>query len=255
MKNNKNNLISISPPAPPTSVPSLPESTAQVPATLASSLSSSPSPTVAVKVPEKFYPNPETSKDQILSENQNKSGVYMWKNNLNNKRYIGSAVYLSNRLRFYYSAKAIENALKNSQSYIYNALLKYGYSNFSLTILEYCSPDKCIEREKYYIDLGTEYNIIKDPTLPSMSGRKHSDESKIIMSDIKKGQKKPEGSGNPSQIIEVTDTTNNTTISYDSICEAARALNIKQSTITNYILRNQKKPYKGVYTRALLHFY
>jgi len=137
-------------------------------------------------VPVKFYPNPETSKAQILLENKNKSGIYMWKNNLNNKIYIGSGVDLSNRLSFYYSAKAIENSLKNRKSYIYNALLKYGYSNFSLTIIEYCSPDKCIEREKYYIELGTEYNIIKDPTLPPMSGRKHSDESKIIMSEAKK---------------------------------------------------------------------
>jgi len=33
------------------------------------------------------------------------------------------------------------------------ALLKYGYSNFSLTILEYCDPKDCLVREKYYIDL------------------------------------------------------------------------------------------------------
>ena len=37
-------------------------------------------------------------------------------------------------------------------------------------------------RQKYYIDLGSEYNIIKDQTLPPMSGRKHSDETKTIMS-------------------------------------------------------------------------
>ena len=62
------------------------------------------------------------------------------------------------------------------------------------------------------------------------------------------GKPRTEGSGRPSQQIEVTDIKNNTRISYDSISEAARALNIKQSTITNYILRNQKKPYKGKYT-------
>ena len=48
-------------------------------------------------------------------------------------------------------------------------------------------PEKCIEREKYYIDLlGSEYNIVKDTTLPLMSGRTHSDATKIIMSDAKK---------------------------------------------------------------------
>jgi len=66
----------------------------------------------------------------------------MWKNINNGKQYIGSAVDLTNRLTFYFSAKAMKNKLKNSQSYIYNALLKHGHSNFSLTILEYCSKKK-----------------------------------------------------------------------------------------------------------------
>jgi group I intron endonuclease len=68
--------------------------------------------------------------------------------------------------------------------YICNALLKHGYPNFSLTILEYCSPEKCLEREKHYLDLfksEDKYNIAQDPTAP-MSGRKHSDESRKKMS-------------------------------------------------------------------------
>jgi len=48
----------------------------------------------SVTVPVKFYPNSEISKAQILSENQNKSGIYMWKNNLNDKQYIGSSIDL-----------------------------------------------------------------------------------------------------------------------------------------------------------------
>src|SRR5436853_4277962 len=163
---------------------------------------------------------------------------------------------------------------QNSQSYIYNALLKYGYSNFSLTIIEYCDKEKCIQREKYYINFfESEYNTVKDPTLPPMAGRTHSPETKQILSDgkkgenhpnygqtlnnktkkkisdTKKGQPKIEGSGSPSQQIEVFDIKNNTTTSYDSMGEAARALNLPNYTIiSNYILRNQKKPYKGKYT-------
>ena len=87
-----------------------------------------------------------------------------------------------------------------------------------------------------------------------MSDRTHSDATKIIMSDAKKGENHPnygqkvEGSGSPSQAIEVTDIKNNTTISYDSISEAARALNINKSVIASYFIRNQQKPYKGLYT-------
>jgi group I intron endonuclease len=72
---------------------------------------------------------------------------------------------------------------------ICRALLKHGYDNFSLEILEYCDKEKCIEREKYYINLlGTEYNTVKDPTIPPMSGRTHSEETKKIMSEAKKGK-------------------------------------------------------------------
>jgi len=71
------------------------------------------------------------------------------------------------------------------------ALLKHGSSNFSITILEYCEPDKCLIREKHYWDiLNPEYNIAKDPTAP-MSGRKHSEETKTIMSEARKGDKNP----------------------------------------------------------------
>jgi len=49
--------------------------------------------------------------------------------------------------------------------------------------------------------------------------------------------------------IQVTDVKNNTTIFYDSISEAAKELNLpSHKTITNYIIQNQKKPYKGRYT-------
>ncbi len=47
--------------------------------------------------------------------------------------------------------------------HICNSLLKYGYSNFSLEILEYCEPDVRFEKEKYYLKLlKPEYNIILD---------------------------------------------------------------------------------------------
>ena len=82
-----------------------------------------------------------------------------------------------------------------------------------------------------------------------MYGKNHTDESKTIMSDAKKGKARPEGAGKPSQQIEVTDIKNNTTTSYDSINEAAIALNLPSyRIISNYIKNNKQKPYKGIYT-------
>ena len=104
---------------------------------------------LAAIIPIKSYSNAEAPsgyKDKILFENTNKSGIYMWKNINNEKKYIGSAVNLINRLWFYYSFKSMENLLKRSQSHICSALLKYDHSNFSLIILEYCEPSKCLER-------------------------------------------------------------------------------------------------------------
>ena len=74
----------------------------------------------------------------------------MWKNSINDKKYIGSAVDLSNRLSSYYYTTYMEYALKRGLSHIYRALLKNGHVNFSLTILEYCESSKCLIREKHY---------------------------------------------------------------------------------------------------------
>jgi len=214
-------------------------------------------------VPIKIYSNAEDDKSKILSENKNKSGIYVWKNINNGKQYIGSAIDLSDRLSFYYSNKAMENYLKNYKSYIYSALLKHGYSNFSLTILEYCSPEQCLEREDFYLSfLPHVYNILQKAG--SRIGSKHSDDTKTKISDaakkidhpgrFKTGEnhpnfgKKVEGSGRSSQAIEVTDVQNNTTTCYDSIREVTRELNIPNPTIIiDYIKNNRKKPYKGKY--------
>ena len=40
-------------------------------------------------VPIKSYSNAEADKVQIINDNQNKSGIYMWKNTINDKKYIG----------------------------------------------------------------------------------------------------------------------------------------------------------------------
>lgn len=56
------------------------------------------------------------------------------------------------------------------------------------------------------------------------------------------------GKNNPNSLkIEVTDLELGTQTVYDSIHEAARALNFPQSRISMYFKRNQQKPYKSRY--------
>jgi len=198
--------------------------------------------------------NAFTDKFKILSENKGKSGVYLFKNLTNGKYYVGSAVDLSKRLAFYYKEIAMKNSLKRGRSHIYSAILKNGHSNFSLEILEYCSPEQCIEREDFYIKLlSPSYNILEKAG--SSLGFKHSNESIKIMSDVKKGanhpmfgKPKPQGAGNPNQKIEVTDLeTQESPKTYDSMSEVSKALDIPQGSISMYFKQNQKKPYKKRY--------
>jgi group I intron endonuclease len=77
--------------------------------------------------------------------------------------------------------------LKSRETLVINrALIKHGYSNFSLDILEYCDKANLTEREQYYMDkLNPRYNTLK--TAGSSSEHKLSDETKAKISKALKG--------------------------------------------------------------------
>jgi group I intron endonuclease len=177
---------------------------------------------------------------------------------------------------------------------ICGALLKHGYSKFSLTILEYCEPSKCLEREQYYLDLlQPEYNVLltagsslgfkhteeaRAKIIAARKGKKHSKETLLKLAAAREGKKNPmlgkkhsettlqkmseakqgknhpmygkaraAGAGSSPLRIAVLDLLTNETTIYDSMSAAALALEIKQSTISSYLRRNQKSAYKGRY--------
>jgi hypothetical protein len=75
----------------------------------------------------------DADKDKLYLLNyKGKSGIYMWTNKLNGKKYIGSSVNLRRRLLEYYNVNRLIN--KNYMS-INVALLKHSYRYFSLTII------------------------------------------------------------------------------------------------------------------------
>lgn len=136
------------------------------------------------------YTNAEINKFLIFKENKGKSGIYRWNSLITGKTYIGSSVNLSRRFINYFNLSYLERETKKRNSMIYSALLKYGYSNFSLDILEYCSIENVIRREQYYIDLlKPEYNILK--VAGSTLGFKHSEETKAKMSISNTGKNNP----------------------------------------------------------------
>jgi group I intron endonuclease len=124
---------------------------------------------------------------------------------------------------------------------IYKAILKYGYSNFSLDILEYCEPNLLIKKEQYYIDLlKPEYNILKIAgstlgfkhslkTRAQMSinntgvnhpffGKKHTDETKVKMSLSSKLAK----------AVIITDVDSGLVERFTSNTQAAKHFNINE---------------------------
>jgi hypothetical protein len=204
-------------------------------------------------IPLKIYPNADTDKLSILVENKDKSGVYLWRNLINNKVYIGSSINLSRRFKEYYSIYRLLNI--DPEMLISKGLLKYGYSNFSLEIIEYCELSNLIEREQYYIDLlKPEYNIEKVAGRPPKLDFTEELRAKISASIKEKWQDKNyyallSSSIPTSQKILVIDLTSETEVSFFSIREAGKVLGIDRRSIAKYLddLSPDKKPILGRY--------
>ena len=131
----------------------------------------------------KFYGHAYSMRKTIVKDNVNKSGIYKWTNKLTNDIYIGQSRDLSKRFIHYFNL----SYLKSKETLVISrALIKYGYSNFSLEILEYCDIVNLTEREQYYLDkLNPRYNTLK--IAGSSLGYKATEESKAKRSKSLKG--------------------------------------------------------------------
>lgn len=83
-------------------------------------------------------------KKDIVSENKGKSGIYLIKNIVTGDIYVGQSIDLSKRFTKYFSLRYIKS---KETLIISRALIKYGYINFSFSILEYCDKSNLLERE------------------------------------------------------------------------------------------------------------
>jgi len=127
-----------------------------------------------------FFNDFFTSRSIIMSNVKGFGGVYILTNNINGKRYVGSSINLRKRLYSYFETKI--NTLKGV-SIIFNALIKYGYSNFSLTVIliPNATKESVLALEQYVIDiLNPEYNILKLAGSPL--GFKHTSKAKAKVS-------------------------------------------------------------------------
>ena len=125
----------------------------------------------------------------------------MWTHKESGKRYVGSAVNLSDRMYQYFSL----SWLKQVDSYISRAIIFHTHSAFSLSILEYVDVSNLdkedarkliLSREQHFLDLlfsedkPNSYNILK--VAGSLLGFKHSEESIVKMRETRLGVPKTE---------------------------------------------------------------
>jgi len=127
-------------------------------------------------------------RETILREFLNKSGIYLIHNNVNGKQYVGSGTDLAKRLAtYYFPSRLVDNR------YISNSILKYGHGNFSVVILyvlgntDISIKKDIISKEQKYIDLYLPV-LNLNPIAGSSMGFNHSEESKRLMSEFRKGK-------------------------------------------------------------------
>lgn len=106
-------------------------------------------------------------------------GVYMIKNNINDKMYIGSSVDIMSRYKYGHLYRLRSNKHYNPK--LQNAFNKYGESYFELHIIELCDVEELMRKEKDYIlkfnshKIG--YNITEETDSPNR-GKKLTEEHK-----------------------------------------------------------------------------
>jgi group I intron endonuclease len=119
-------------------------------------------------------------------------GIYKILNIINNKVYIGSAIDMKKRWRDH---KWHLNHNKHHNSHLQSSWNKYGANLFKFSILLECLVDELLIKEK---ELILEYNSfdnkygynVNDPEHMFLN-RKHTEETKKILSEQKLGSKNP----------------------------------------------------------------
>lgn len=175
-----------------------------------------------------------------------KSGIYCITNNINNKIYIGSSVNIYHRLKRHYSE--LKRGV-HTNKYLQNSYLKYGFSNFSVSIIKETLVENLLILEQYYIDtLKPDYNITTKVIRNTLSL-----ESRLKISATLKKQKRlgilkyPTHDDKKKPVI-IYDINCNCIGNYESESAAAKQLKIlypelkyPQSTVNSVInLKNRR---------------
>lgn len=194
------------------------------------------------------------------------SGIYIIKNIVNGKYYVGRSVNLTKRLQ---SHKQLLHKNNHYNIYLQNSFNLYGESNFLFKVLLKCEEKELAYFEKFYCDLFNSHNKNRGYNIEPITvnekikrssetleklriaklGTKHTEETKLKMSQAQKGRKTSSETkikiSNAFKIpLIVMGLNNNILFEFNSIYDAGIYLNIKPAYISER-LRTKIKRYKN----------
>lgn len=124
---------------------------------------------------------------------ENVSGIYSIENIITGKIYIGSSKHCRQRKNDHlYDLRANTH----HSIHLQRSFNKHGEENFVFKIIEYVNSDETelLKREQYWLDYLQTYNRDKGYNIckmaGTMSGFKHSDDTKQLLSKMGKGKKR-----------------------------------------------------------------
>lgn len=176
---------------------------------------------------------------QKLDKSFKCSGIYYLNNKFNNKLYIGSSKNIRTRI---YNHKNKLKYNKHNNPYLQNVVNKYGLDCFNIGILEKCDEKNLLIKEQYYLDnMKPEYNLTLKVERNILSKESRLKQSTTRKKRIKSGEIQLTG----KKVIYVYNIDGTFKISYNSIGDACKDLNIKCRGCISRALKSSKKYSNG----------
>lgn len=106
--------------------------------------------------------------------------IYLIKNKINNKVYIGQAVNYNRRIKEHKS-RYNNKTEKTERNFLYRAMRKYGIENFDFSILQECPVSELNNLEQFYI---TKYDSLNNGYNMTAGGQNDQPNKKLNEEDV-----------------------------------------------------------------------
>ena len=165
--------------------------------------------------------------------NARKCGIYCVENNINGKKYIGQSINIARR----WSEHRCKSNIENRDTFLYNAIKKYGIENFKFYIIEECIEKELNNREMYWIDYFDTYKHGYNMTL---GGAGTSGENIEMQNILPKNFSKINKDIEDVVKIAKLDNEYNILEVYKSVQDCARKNNIIATNISKTVRQKHK---------------